>query len=127
MAYLIYEGKKHILTNLKNIDKRCSCNSDHYTYIINPIQVMLKEGKEPTLFKTTTKEPYSNTKYLSRAISFKGCICELDKISENYKIYGALRPTQYNFITKIVYKEEGKLNIVGGHVSYQQESKWAGR
>lgn len=47
--------------------------------------IVLREGEEPTIFKTTTNEPYSEKKHLERAISFKGCYCELDRISENYK------------------------------------------
>ncbi len=64
------------------MEERCSCNADYYTFIENPINIQLKKGKEPTVFKSTTKEPVKES--YTRAISFKGCICELDKISENY-------------------------------------------
>ncbi len=127
MVYYIKDGKKISISNFKNMNKRCNCDTDYYSEIANPIQVVLKKGKEPILFKSSTNDPYSNTEYLSRAVSFRGCACELDIISENYIIYGSIRPTQYNFVISKVNKGTGKCYITGGHVSYQQESKWAGR
>ncbi|HDR7287999.1 hypothetical protein SIL04_17000 [Bacillus cereus group sp. BfR-BA-00331] len=112
MAYYIYEGKKHSISNFNNLDKRCTCESDYYTLIKNPIRIRLKEGKEPTVFKGNN-EPYSNNKYQNRAVSFKGCLCELDKISESYNIYGARHPSQYNWGTLEVYKETGKTKLHG--------------
>ncbi|WP_409304711.1 hypothetical protein [Peribacillus sp. SCS-155] len=108
MTYFIYDDKKHSISNFKNMEKRCTCDTDHYTLIENPISIILKEGKVPTVFKTTTNEPYSDKKYRSRAISYKGCICELDKISESYTIYGARHPSQYNWGTLEVNKETEK-------------------
>lgn len=128
MAYYTRADKKYSVSNFKNIENRCTCNSDFYTYIANPIRVILKEGKEPTLFKSTTNEPYDNKKCMSRGISFKGCICELDKISENYRVYGAVNPTQYNFRTLEIYKETKETHKrKHGSVSFEQEQKWAGR
>ncbi|MGV6975501.1 hypothetical protein ACWA19_08475 [Bacillus toyonensis] len=122
MAYLISEGKKHPISNFNNIEKRCTCESDHYTLIANPICIVLKEGKEPTVFKGNN-EPYSNNKYQSRAISFKGCLCELEKISESYNIYGARHPSQYNWGTQEVYKETGKTKVYGD-LSPKTYLKW---
>jgi hypothetical protein len=69
---------------------------------------MLRVGKKPTLFKSTTNKSYSYSKYMGRAISFQGCVCELDKISESYRVYGAIRPSQYNWATLEIDKETGK-------------------
>ncbi|MED3909069.1 hypothetical protein P4597_07700 [Peribacillus simplex] len=120
MAYYIYNGKKHSISNLKNMEKRCSCNADYYTFIENPINIQLKKGKEPTVFKSTTKEPVKES--YTRAISFKGCICELDKISKSYSIKGALIPTQYNWSTIEFNKETGKRCM--GKLRAERYFKW---
>ena len=122
MAYFIYDGKKHPISNFKNIEKRCSCDTDYYTLIANPIHLILKKGKEPTVFKNNN-EPYANEDYLSRAINFKGCVCELDKISESYRIYGAKHPSQYNWRTQEVYKDTKKTKLYGS-LSSERYLKW---
>ncbi|KXY42468.1 hypothetical protein AT265_09185 [Bacillus cereus] len=76
---------------LKPIEKRCICDVDYYTLIENPITLILKGEKDSAVFKTPTNEAYSNRKYQSRAISFKGCIWKLDKISESYSILSPKR------------------------------------
>jgi len=105
MAYLLSNGSRNNLTNFKNIEMRCICNKDFYTLIKNPIYIVLRDGKDPTLFKSTSHEPYDEAHSFDRAISFSGCICELERISTNYRIYGAKIPLEYNWSTEIRSKK----------------------
>ncbi|WP_251433516.1 hypothetical protein [Peribacillus simplex] len=57
MAYFIYDGKKHSISNLKNMEKRCSCNADYYTFIENPINLQIKRGKNQQYLKAQQMNP----------------------------------------------------------------------
>ena len=80
MVHLIVDDKKHSVLNLDNMENRCNWDANYYKLLENQIYIILRDGKEPTLFESTTNKPYSERKYLGGTISFKGCMCELDKI-----------------------------------------------
>jgi len=122
MAYLMVNGEKHNISNFDNIDSRCTCESDHYTYIKNPIRIGLRSGMKPIVFKSNN-EPYDEAVQQGRALTFCGCICELDKISKNYKIYGAMHPSQYNWNPMEVNKTTGKRR--GGITDLRRIESWA--
>ncbi len=123
MAYFIdNDGNKHIVSNFKNMDQRCVCGEDYYTYIKNPIRIGLRPMKNPTVFKSTDHSPYDEEVQQGRAITFCGCICELDRISKNYRIHGALYPTQYNWGFLQVDKKTGKRR--GAPTDYKRVESW---
>ncbi|GEM_PF-5343147 len=123
MAYLVVRGKKQSISNWGNMDKRCSCDANYYTLLMNPIYIVLRAGKKPTVFKSRTNEAYSERKNLGgRAISFNGCVCEMDIISKNYRVFGAMRPSQYNWGTSEICKETGKKKY--GILPSEKSTKW---
>ena len=109
MAFFIDDsGMKHNISNFNNMEMRCTCDFKYYTYFKNPIRIGLRSGATPMVYRSSDGAAYDETVQQGRAISFCGCICELDRISKNYKIYGALNPTQYNWHPTEVDKETGK-------------------
>lgn len=124
MAYYIKDGKKISITSMKNHIKRCMCDGPNMVYIENPIYLALKEGKEPQVFNSKN-EPLGTSKYLERAISFKGCICELEMLSDSYRIIGARTPSQYNYRCCGIVKETGDYCL--GVVPVETQIRWEGR
>ncbi|WP_162990224.1 hypothetical protein [Mesobacillus foraminis] len=72
--------------------------------------------------QSKNNEPYSDKEYRSRAISFKGCFCELEKIAESYKIYEGIHPPQYNWNTLEVDKKTGAKKL--GYLLPETYLKW---